>query len=188
MQHEFLAGKRRPPRAGSERMDKQPGAQLRLEPSAFRRHDLSGVGDVHQLVRSSQDTSKKPRRHPHRPGARVRRAANSSDEIHALARPRIVDAEERRKKLILEHADVEAGHRIRFGIDGQRKPYHFPSKYMLTRPTPAGVADASFSKPNVARTLDKKSDEECPFKSNTMRLYGRIFSSLAGKSTQRNQL
>ena len=31
-------------------MDHQSGAQLRLEPSGLRRHDLPAVGDIHDLL------------------------------------------------------------------------------------------------------------------------------------------
>lgn len=35
---------------GSERLDDETGAEFWFEPCAFGRHDLAGVGDVHELV------------------------------------------------------------------------------------------------------------------------------------------
>src|SRR5207244_394697 len=46
----------------SKGVDEKSGAQLRLKPRALRRHDLTGVGDVHELLHGGRVHRKGDRR------------------------------------------------------------------------------------------------------------------------------
>jgi hypothetical protein len=86
----------------SERVDEKAGAELRLEPGAFRRHDLSRVGDIHQLPHGDGVHGKSDGC----PlgvdlGAQIICAADPADEIDPLARTRVVVAEDGGQDIVL---------------------------------------------------------------------------------------
>jgi hypothetical protein len=88
-------------------------AELRLEPGALGRHDAAGVGDGHQILDARRE-------HRKRAGVfaavhqlfQFRRAANAADEIDALARARVVNAENRREHVLLQQRHVERINRV----------------------------------------------------------------------------
>src|ERR1051325_7331444 len=83
-------------------------AQLGLEPRAFRRHNSSGISDRHQVFDARWE-------HRKRAGVcaavdqllQLGRTTNAADEADALARARVIDAEERSEHVLLEQRHVE---------------------------------------------------------------------------------
>ena len=92
-----------------ESVDKESGTQLRLEPGALWRHDLAGVGDVHELLDGGGE-------HGEGDGGfagiheldEFARAADAADEVNALAGARVVNAEDGCEESLLETFDIEA--------------------------------------------------------------------------------
>jgi hypothetical protein len=83
-------------------------AELGFKPGALGRHDAASVGDGHEVFDAGGE---------HREGAGVftgvheflefASAANAADEVDALARARVIDAEQRREDVFLQQRDVE---------------------------------------------------------------------------------
>ena len=97
-------------------MDEQPGAELRFEPCAFRRHDLTGIRDIHELPHGDGVHGKSDGRAFRIDlRAQVIRAADAADKIDAFARARIVDAENRGEDIVLQETDIEARDRVGTG-------------------------------------------------------------------------
>ena len=86
-------------------MNQQTVAELGFKPSALRRHDFAGVGDVHELIKCG-------RIHSEGAGAftavdtlhQFAETADATDKVDALGSTRVIDIEERLQDKLLEEA------------------------------------------------------------------------------------
>ncbi len=86
-------------------MDEQSAPEFWFEPSAFGRHDLIRISDVHQLLEGRREHRKCDGAFPAVDALhQLARTADAADEVDALAGARIVDAEQR-----CEQARLKAG-------------------------------------------------------------------------------
>ena len=135
-------------------------AELGLEPGALGRHDAAGIGDAHQIFNA---------RRKHGKCADVfaavnelfqlRRAADATDEIDALARARISDPENGREHLLLQNGYVEpfnritTGHELRF--HPQPSPLALEIKTELVLAAERGRPARQFQRKNLVEPRQK---------------------------------
>ena len=94
-------------------MNQNRVAQLRLEPGGLGRHDAARVGDAQQVFDGGRV------KREGRPGGagvhepfQLRRAADAADEVYALVRARVCDAEHGVEQVVLQEAHVERRRRV----------------------------------------------------------------------------
>src|ERR1051325_7562416 len=97
----------------SNSMNQEAVSKLGLEPGGLGRHDAARVRDLQEVfdgrrVERKGDGSFSFINEPFE----LRRAARSADEINALVRAHVLDAEHRVKQVILQQADIQGSNGV----------------------------------------------------------------------------
>ena len=95
----------------SDHVTKQTVTQLRFKPSALGRHQSIGIGDGHQILNACREHRKRTTRARINEAFEFRCAANAADEIKAITRALVFNAEQRREHVVLQQRDIQFTHR-----------------------------------------------------------------------------
>ena len=96
-------------------------------------------------------------------------SADAADKVDALTGARIIDAENWGQELLLEDADVEPGHRIRFRVGGASQAIPLAAEIHAHAPGRLGVGRIHSSSLKTAPTFARKAAGVSPFRSVTIR-------------------